>query len=101
MSSVFAQAVYNACSKIPRGRVATYSEIARAIARPRAVRAVGTALKHNPKLICVPCHRVVKSSGAVGEYARGAQQKVALLLSEGICIKQGKIQEFETYLFRL
>ncbi len=80
--------------KIPRGKVTTYKEIAKAMGRPRAYRAVANALAKNPHPIKVPCHRVVRSDGGVGGYGgsfSGARRKAELLASEGIEIKDLKI----------
>jgi methylated-DNA-[protein]-cysteine S-methyltransferase len=69
--SAFEQAVLRKTMEIPRGEVRPYSWVAREIGRPRAARAVGTALSGNPIPVLIPCHRVVRSSGRVGEYALG------------------------------
>ena len=68
---------------VGRGRVATYRDIATSIGRPKAVRATGTALGRNPIPILVPCHRVVPSSGGIGNYGGGVARKQALLELEG------------------
>ena len=96
----FSQKIWQACRKIPRGRVSTYLEIARFIQNPKAVRAVGSALNQNPFTPKVPCHRVVKSDGCVGGFARGTRQKIKLLKKEGIKIRNGKIMDFEKVLFK-
>lgn len=83
--SVFQAQVYTAVQKISRGRVATYGNIARMIRKPTCARAVGNALNRNI-FSNVPCHRVVRSNGAVGGYAWGSLDKVALLRAEGIVI---------------
>lgn len=87
----FQLAVWKACAKIPRGKVATYSEIAKAIGKPKAVRAVGNALNKNPHAPRVPCHRVIKSDGSVGGFAHGTEKKIKMLKKEGVKIKNGKI----------
>jgi methylated-DNA-[protein]-cysteine S-methyltransferase len=69
--------------RVPRGEVTTYGTLAARIGRPGAVRATGTALGRNPVPIVVPCHRVVPSSGGVGNYGGGAERKRALLALEG------------------
>lgn len=67
-------------AKIPFGQTRTYSEIASAIGKPKAVRAVGSACGKNPFPFVVPCHRVVKSDGKIGNYsAGGASVKKKLL----------------------
>lgn len=70
--------------RIPRGEVRTYEWVARQVGRPRAVRAVGNILARNVVPIVVPCHRVVPSSGGVGNYAFGTSAKRALLQREGV-----------------
>lgn len=97
----FDEKVYQFCSRIPRGRVSTYGEIARAIGKPGSARAVGQALKRNPHAPKVPCHRVVKSDSLVGNYNKGIDEKIRLLRLEGIHIsKYEKIENFKKYLFR-
>lgn len=82
--SPFEQAVLRKALEIPRGQVRPYGWIAREIGRPRAVRAVGSALKHNPIPLLIPCHRVVLSDGRLGQYAMGGTDvKRALLDAEG------------------
>ncbi|SRR5258708_6432442 len=83
--SAFEQEVLRKTLQIPRGEVRSYSWVAREIGRPRAVRAVGTALGHNPIPVLIPCHRVVRSDGGLGEYSMGGPEvKRALLNSEGV-----------------
>jgi methylated-DNA-[protein]-cysteine S-methyltransferase len=69
--------------RVPRGEVTTYGTLAARIGRPGAVRATGTALGRNPVPIVVPCHRVVPSTGGVGNYGGGAERKRVLLELEG------------------
>lgn len=64
------------------GRVESYAQVAAATGRPRAVRAVGTACARNPLPVVVPCHRVVRSDGALGGYLGGAEAKRTLLALE-------------------
>ena len=81
----FERAVLLKAREIPRGQVRTYGWIAAQIGRPAAVRAVGTALRNNPVPVLIPCHRVVRSDGAVGDYALGGSQaKRAILAAEGL-----------------
>jgi O-6-methylguanine DNA methyltransferase len=70
--------------KIPRGEVRTYEWVARQVGRPRAVRAVGNILAKNAVPLVVPCHRVVPTSGGVGNYAFGSALKRELLRREGV-----------------
>jgi O-6-methylguanine DNA methyltransferase len=83
--SSFETDVWMKALEIPRGEVRPYGWIAAEIGRPRAVRAVGTALGHNPVPLIVPCHRVVRSDGMLGQYSLGGPaNKRALLASEGL-----------------
>ena len=82
----FSRKVLDEVSKIPRGEVVSYSELARRAGNPRAARAVGRILNGNKKPVVVPCHRVVKKDGTVGGYSRGVAKKIKLLKSEGIKI---------------
>ena len=81
----FQRTVLKAALKIPRGQVKTYGELARQIGRPRAPRAVGQALGHNPMPIVIPCHRVVGSDGSLHGYGGGGglKTKAWLLQLEG------------------
>ena len=74
--------VWEALLQIPSGEVTTYSEIAGAIGKPRAVRAVGTAVGRNPVSWLIPCHRALRKSGALGGYHWGLPVKRALLAWE-------------------
>jgi len=77
----FPEKVLAAVREIPRGKMMTYQEVARHAGRPRAYRAVGNILSKNydPK---IPCHRVIRSDGKIGQYNRGARRKAALLETE-------------------
>lgn len=80
----FQVAVWNALYRIPYGEVRSYTEVARAIGHPTAVRAVGAANGANPVAIIVPCHRVIGSNGALTGYGGGLPTKAWLLALEGI-----------------
>jgi O-6-methylguanine DNA methyltransferase len=81
----FEQAVLRKTMEIPFGEVRPYSWVAREIARPRAVRAVGSALAGNPVPFVIPCHRVVRADGHIGQYgAGGPEAKRAVLGVEGV-----------------
>ncbi|HEX5014954.1 MAG TPA: methylated-DNA--[protein]-cysteine S-methyltransferase [Candidatus Limnocylindrales bacterium] len=83
-STEFEQAVWLKALEIPRGEVRPYGWIAAEIGRPRAVRAVGTALGHNPIPLIVPCHRVVRTDGHIGQYSLGGpDNKRTILAAEG------------------
>jgi len=84
-STAFETAVWLKALEIPRGEVRPYGWIAAEIGRPKAVRAVGTALAHNPVPLVVPCHRVVRSDGTIGQYSLGGpQNKRRILAAEGL-----------------
>ena len=74
--------VWEALLRIPSGYVTTYTEIATAIGRPKAVRAVGTAVGRNPVSLLIPCHRALRKSGALGGYHWGLPVKRALIAWE-------------------
>ena len=81
----FEVAVWMKALEIPRGEVRPYGWIAAEIGRPSAVRAVGTALAHNPVPLVVPCHRVVRSDGSIGQYSLGGPAaKRTILAAEGL-----------------
>ena len=81
--TAFQQAVWRALLGIPAGETRSYAQIAHAVDRPAAVRAVGAAIGRNPLSIVVPCHRVLGSAGALTGYAGGLGRKTALLSLEG------------------
>lgn len=95
MVSSFNQQCYDLLTLIPEGCVVTYGDIAHALGT-RAYQAVGNAMASNPNPIFVPCHRVVKANGEIGNYALGITKKIALLKSEGVITAQGKIVNFST-----
>jgi methylated-DNA-[protein]-cysteine S-methyltransferase len=68
---------------IPYGRTESYAQVAARAGRPSAVRAVGSACSHNPVPVVLPCHRVVRSDGSLGQYLGGVEAKAALLALEG------------------
>ena len=80
--------VWNYLKKIPRGKVKTYSEVAKAIGKPLAVRAVANAIGKNPLAPQIPCHRVIRSDGSLGGYSGkgGIKTKILLLKKEGITL---------------
>lgn len=83
MRDNFVERVRDAVRQIPRGETRSYGEVARAIGHPGAARAVGTVMKNNYDPT-VPCHRVILSSGKLGDYNRGgSEKKRALLKAEG------------------
>ncbi|HEX6985171.1 MAG TPA: methylated-DNA--[protein]-cysteine S-methyltransferase [Planctomycetaceae bacterium] len=80
--TAFQRQVWEALRAIPPGKTSTYSEIARRIGRPNAVRAVGNACGANPVAPLIPCHRVLASDGTLGGYGFGLERKRALLERE-------------------
>jgi methylated-DNA-[protein]-cysteine S-methyltransferase len=78
----FRRDVISHLSEIGYGSTASYAEVARSTGSPRAVRAVGSACAHNPVPVVVPCHRVVRSDGTIGQYLGGTDAKRALLALE-------------------
>ena len=81
--------VWNYLKKIPKGKVKTYTDVAKAIGKPLAVRAVANAIGKNPYPPKKPCHRVIRSDGSLGGYSGkgGIQQKRRLLIYEKVFIK--------------
>ena len=81
----FQRAVLAKTQRIPRGEVRSYAWIAREVGQPKAVRAVGTALARNPLPLLIPCHRVIRSDGALGNYSGGGTlRKEQILAYEGV-----------------
>lgn len=78
----FRHTVISQLRDIAYGTTQSYAEVARAAHNPAAVRAVGSACSHNPIPLVVPCHRVVRSDGSIGQYLGGAETKRALLAME-------------------
>ncbi len=81
----FQESVWQALRAIPYGETRSYSDIARAIGKPAAVRAVGAAIGANPVLIAIPCHRVVGKNGTLTGYRGGLDMKSRLLAMESGC----------------
>jgi O-6-methylguanine DNA methyltransferase len=85
-SKHFADSVREAVRQIPKGQTKSYGEVAAAIGHAGAARAVGTVMRDNFDPT-VPCHRVIRADGKVGEYNRGSpDNKLALLRAEGVSI---------------
>ena len=81
-SSLFRETVFHVVKNIPKGETMTYKEVARRAGSPGAARAVGSIMKSNYDPT-VPCHRVIRSDGKLGEYNRGAENKRIILKKEG------------------
>ena len=102
--SKFNERVWKKMRRIPRGKVTTYKQLARAL-NTKAYRAVGNACRRNPYAPKVPCHRVVKTGGLIGGFGgktrgKNIRQKVALLKREGVRIENGKVVDFEKKLYK-
>lgn len=84
----FQRLVWTELTKIPKGQVITYQELAKRIGKPKAVRAVANAVGKNPAAPTIPCHRVIRSDGSLGGYSAqgGTKTKQALLLAEGVSL---------------
>ena len=95
----FDEECYSILSRVPKGKVTTYKEIAKKL-KTKAYRAVGNAMNKNPYAPQVPCHRVINSNGNIGGFNSGVHNKIKLLEKEGIEIKNNKI-DLEKYGFEL
>ena len=93
MKKSFYAKVYKAVKRIPKGKVATYKQIAKLAGNSKAARAVGTAMKLNPDMKTIPCHRVVGSDGAMHGYSakNGTKSKMEMLNEEGIIFIGNKV----------
>lgn len=89
----FKEKVYEITMTIPKGKVATYGQIARLAGNPKASRAVGAIMKHNPFAPIVPCHRVVGAGGKLVGYTggRGVSTKKEMLLAEAVVFVKNKV----------
>jgi len=90
----FKKDIYKIVSQIPKGSVLSYGEVARRAGHPGAARVVGTLMANNPfPKTKVPCHRVVRADGRIGEYSGkgGRAGKERLLRAEGVFVKQGRV----------
>lgn len=99
--STYQQVVLRVLAEVPKGKVTTYGDLAKETAKrdpkwsPRASRAVGTTMKNNLCGPQIPCHRVVKSDGAIGNFRGGEEgavdAKIVMLRDEGVSVSDGKI----------
>ena len=99
--STYQQAILRLLAEVPKGKVTTYGDLAKELARrnpkwsPLASRAVGTTMRNNPCGPQIPCHRVIKSDGTVGNFRGGAEgavkEKTGMLRNEGVKILDGNI----------
>lgn len=89
----FCDCVYKIVEKIPKGKVATYGQVARLAGNPKSSRAVGMCMKTNPFAPRVPCHRVVGSTGALVGFSAGmgVKTKKEMLVAEGVQFKKNNV----------
>ena len=85
--------------RIPRGRVATYGDVAASAGRPRAHRAVGNIMR-SCQDGSIPCHRVIAAGGKLGGYGRDLHRKRDLLMAEGVLVVNGRIRGFSEVRWR-
>ena len=99
----FRDKVYHMVEQIPKGKVATYGQIAFLCGKPRAARAVGNALHENPFEGCVPCHRVVNVKGELsGAFAFGGENRQRELLeAEGVGFLENGAVDLKKHIWRL
>ncbi len=98
-SNSFNEKCYQLLTLIPEGKVTTYGEIARAL-NTKAWRAVGSAMAKNKNLFVIPCHRVVRSDGSIGQYALGSNKKESLLIDEGVEVVNGKVKNISHFFYK-
>jgi len=94
------QLVYKKLLQVPKGKITTYGELAKAVGLKNGQRAIGRIMNKNPFPVIVPCHRVVNSNGKIGGYAYGQDVKNKMLTKEGIEIQNGKILDFEKRIYK-
>jgi O-6-methylguanine DNA methyltransferase len=88
--TVFQKSVWTIMLKISVGKTKSYGEVAKAIGKPKAVRAVGGACGANPIPVLVPCHRVLAAGGKIGGFSSGLHWKRSLLEREGVAVQAGR-----------
>ena len=94
------QKVYKKLLDVPKGKITTYGDLAKAGGLKNGQRLIGKIMSNNPYPVLVPCHRVVMSTGKIGGYAYGESVKMKMLSDEGIEITNGKIESFDKKLFK-
>jgi len=99
INNSFNERCYELLKLIPEGKVTTYREIAKAL-NTKAWRVVGSAMAKNERLLVIPCHRVVRSNGTVGQYALGTAKKTDILLKEGVTVTNGKVKTLEEFMHK-
>jgi len=94
------QKVYKKLLDVPKGKVTTYKELADSVGLKNGQRVIGKIMNKNKYPGIIPCHRVIMSNGKIGGYAYGDKSKAKMLLNEGIKIQNGKILDFENFVYR-
>jgi len=92
--------VYKKLLQVPKGKITTYGELAKAVGLQNGQRAIGKIMNKNPYPVIIPCHRVVSSNGTIGGYAFGQDIKINMLTKEGIKIHNRKILDFGKIIYR-
>lgn len=95
----FNERCYEILKKVPKGKITTYKELARAM-NSKAYRAVGNAMNKNPHAPRLPCHRVISSNGDIGGFSSGTKNKIKILMKEGVEVKDNKV-DLKRYFFKL
>ena len=94
------QKIFKKLLDVPKGKVTTYGELAKAVGLKNGQRVVGKIMNQNPYPVIIPCHRVVMSSGKIGGYAFGEDVKTKMLANEGLEILDGKIVNWKNKIYR-
>ena len=89
------QRVYKKLLEVPKGKITTYGDLAKAVGLKNGQRAIGRIMNKNPYPGIIPCHRVVKSDKSVGGYAFGIKVKTNMLQDEGVKINKGKVLDWK------
>ena len=92
--------IYKKLLEVPKGKITTYGELAKAVGLKNGQRVVGKIMNKNPYPVIIPCHRVIMATGKIGGYAFGEKIKTNLLNDEGIQIENGKILDLENRVYR-
>ena len=92
--------IYKKLLEVPKGKITTYGELAKAVGFTNGQRAVGKIMNKNPYPVIIPCHRVVKADGKIGGYAFGEEIKEHMLKNEGIQIPAGTLLDWENMIYR-
>ena len=94
------QKVFKKLLEVPKGQITTYGELSKAVGLKNGQRVIGKIMNQNPYPVIIPCHRVVMSTGKIGGYAYGEHIKEKMLNDEGIEIKNGKILDWKSKVYR-